>query len=113
MRRCACPIERMQKGAEISIKAAVSELAEPGDAIMLRFALTEERIRYQGGNGLRYSHNVVRAMPGGPKGVSPHQKGIRTYRIRRSRKAPGRDHQIPQRHCQKTTNFQTRTVLWP
>jgi hypothetical protein len=58
-----------QKGNEISIKASVSDLAEPGEKIALRFVLVEERIRYQGGNGLRYHHNVVRAFPGGVKGV--------------------------------------------
>ncbi|MCE9530473.1 MAG: hypothetical protein K8T89_04990 [Planctomycetes bacterium] len=55
-------------GGEISIKAAVSELANAGEKVTLRFVLTEERIRYTGGNGLRYHHNVVRALPGGAKG---------------------------------------------
>jgi hypothetical protein len=36
--------------------------------VSLRFALAEERVRYSGGNGIRYHHSVVRAMPGGPKG---------------------------------------------
>src|SRR5262245_19987631 len=57
-----------RKGDEISIKAVVSDLEKPGDKVSLRFALAEERIRYQGGNGIRYHHAVVRAMPGGPKG---------------------------------------------
>jgi hypothetical protein len=56
------------KGDELTIKATVSELQKPGDKVSLRFALAEERIRYQGGNGIRYHHSVVRAMPGGPKG---------------------------------------------
>jgi hypothetical protein len=63
-----------QKGGDVNIKANVSELAEPGESIMLRFALTEERIRYAGGNGLRYHHNVVRALPGGAKGVALTKK---------------------------------------
>ncbi len=63
-----------QKGNEIAIKAAVSDLAEPGEKIMLRFALTEERVRYPAGNGLTYSHNVVRALPGGAKGVALTKK---------------------------------------
>jgi hypothetical protein len=57
-----------QKGTDIAIKAIVSDLAKPGEMVVLRFALTEERVRYAGGNGLRYHHCVVRAMPGGFKG---------------------------------------------
>jgi hypothetical protein len=63
-----------QKGSEIGIKASVSDLAETGEKVMLRFALTEERVRYPGGNGLTYSHNVVRALPGGAKGVALTKK---------------------------------------
>jgi len=62
------------KGGEVDIKALVGELATPGEKVMLRFALTEERVRYQGGNGLRYHHHVVRAMPGGVKGVALTKK---------------------------------------
>jgi hypothetical protein len=57
-----------RKGDEVTIKANVSDLAKPGEKVSLRLALTEERVRYQGGNGVRYHHSVVRAMPGGPKG---------------------------------------------
>jgi hypothetical protein len=56
------------KGDELTIKAAVADLAKPGEKVALRFALAEERVRYQGGNGIRYHHAVVRAMPGGAKG---------------------------------------------
>jgi hypothetical protein len=58
----------VQKGDELTIKGNVADLAKPGEKVSLRFALTEERVRYQGGNGIRYHHFVVRAMPGGPKG---------------------------------------------
>jgi hypothetical protein len=58
------------KGNELTIKGAVSDLEKPGEKVTLRFALTEERVRYQGGNGLRYHHNVVRALPGGVKGLA-------------------------------------------
>jgi hypothetical protein len=57
-----------QKGQEIAIKAVVSDLAKPGETVVLRFALTEGRVRYAGGNGVRYHRNVVRALPGGFKG---------------------------------------------
>jgi hypothetical protein len=56
------------KGDELTIKGTVADLQKPGDKVSLRFALAEERIRYQGGNGVRYHHAVVRAMPGGAKG---------------------------------------------
>ena len=56
------------KGDEVTAKATLSDLAKPGDKVSLRFALAEERVRYVGGNGVRYHHSVVRAMPGGPKG---------------------------------------------
>ena len=56
------------KGDELTIKAAVADLQKPGEKMSLRLALAEERVRYQGGNGIRYHHAVVRAMPGGPKG---------------------------------------------
>lgn len=56
------------KGDELTIKATVADLAKPGEKVALRFALAEERVRYTGGNGIRYHHAVVRAMPGGPKG---------------------------------------------
>jgi hypothetical protein len=56
------------KGDEVAIKANVADLAKPGEKVALRFALAEERVRYMGGNGIRYHHSVVRAMPGGPKG---------------------------------------------
>ena len=55
-------------GNVLTIKGAVSELEKPGEKISLRFAIAEERVRYTGGNGLRYHHAVVRAMPGGSKG---------------------------------------------
>lgn len=63
-----------KQGAAIDIKAQVSDLARTGDSIRLRFALVEEYVRYQGGNNLRYHHHVVRAMPGGPKGIALKQK---------------------------------------
>ncbi|HKB02347.1 MAG TPA: hypothetical protein VKD90_09010 [Gemmataceae bacterium] len=56
------------KGDEVTAKATVSDLEKPGEKVSLRFALAEERVRYAGGNGVRYHHSVVRAMPGGPKG---------------------------------------------
>jgi hypothetical protein len=52
----------------LTAKATVADLSMPGEKVVLRFALVEERVRYAGGNGIRYHHQVVRAMPGGAKG---------------------------------------------
>lgn len=62
-------LSAVKKGGDINIKANVNDLATPGEKTTLRFVLTEDRVRYQGGNGLRYHHNVVRGFPGGVKGV--------------------------------------------
>ena len=50
-------------------KATVTDLEAPGEKVALRFVLVEDRIRYAGGNGIRYHHQVVRDVPGGIKGV--------------------------------------------
>ncbi len=63
-----------QKGSDIAIKADVSDLADPGEKVVLRFALVEERVRYPGASGLRYHHCVVRALPGGVKGIALTKK---------------------------------------
>ena len=60
-------VAKGEKGG-FTAKATVSDLEMPGEKMMLRFALAEERIRYTGGNGIRYHHMVVRSMPGGAKG---------------------------------------------
>jgi hypothetical protein len=60
-------VAKGEKGG-FTAKATVADLEMPGEKVMLRFALAEERIRYAGGNGIRYHHMVVRAMPGGAKG---------------------------------------------
>ncbi len=61
-------------GAKIDIHAKVASLDKPGDKIRLRLVLVEDWVRYQGGNGLQYHHRVVRAMPGGAKGVPVKEK---------------------------------------
>ena len=62
------------KADELSLKATVSDLEKPGEKVALRFAVVEDRIRYAGGNTLRYHHAVVRAMPGGAKGYPMAKK---------------------------------------
>jgi hypothetical protein len=58
-----------RKGGDIAITAKASDLAKPGEKVFLRLALVEDHVKYSGSNGLRYHHNVVRALPGGPVGV--------------------------------------------
>jgi hypothetical protein len=64
----------VQKGNKITIKAEVSDLAETGNNVRLRLALTEEEIAYTGANKLPSHHNVVRALPGGVEGVALKDK---------------------------------------
>jgi thiol-disulfide isomerase/thioredoxin len=52
----------------VKVTAKVTDLEKPGEKVTLRFAVTEETVRYPGGNGVRFHHHVVRAMPGGIKG---------------------------------------------
>jgi hypothetical protein len=71
--KLALAVTKGEKGT-FNAKATVSDLAMPGEKMMLRFVLAEDRIRYAGGNGLRYHHMVVRAMPGGSKGIALTKK---------------------------------------
>jgi hypothetical protein len=64
--KLALSVAKADKG--LTATAKVTDLAKPGDKVALRFAVTEERVRYPGGNGVRFHHHVVRAMPGGAKG---------------------------------------------
>lgn len=59
--------------AEAALPSASKEgAAKTGKAssIKLRLALTEESIRYVGGNRLRFHHHVVRALAGGADGTA-------------------------------------------
>jgi hypothetical protein len=71
--KVALAVTKGEKGA-YNAKANVTDLETPGEKIMLRFVLAEDRVRFAGGNGLRYHHMVVRAMPGGAKGVALTKK---------------------------------------
>src|SRR5262249_15489568 len=50
-----------RKDNEISVQATYSDVAKTGDTIHLRFVLADERVRFAGGNGLRYHHYVARS----------------------------------------------------
>jgi hypothetical protein len=66
--KLAVAVSKGEKGG-FTAKATVSDLENPGEKVVLRFVLAEDRVRYAGGNGLRYHHMVVRALPGGAKGT--------------------------------------------
>jgi hypothetical protein len=63
-----------RKGDMVEVQAEVADLANTGEDVRLRFFLVEENIRYVGTNGIRFHHNVVRAMPGGLEGFALKDK---------------------------------------
>ncbi len=62
--KASLPTKATARENDKSSKKAEASATRP----FLRLALTEESIRYIGGNGMRFHHHVVRAFPGGPKG---------------------------------------------
>jgi hypothetical protein len=63
-------LEVKRAGDRIDLQADVSNLRRTGDKVRLRFVLVEEVVRYAGSNRQRLHHHVVRAFPGGVKGVA-------------------------------------------
>lgn len=63
-----------REGSKLTISAKVrrNTNGKQGDdadsSLRLRLVLTEETVRYVGGNGIRFHHHVVRAFPGGVEG---------------------------------------------
>src|SRR4029453_3358402 len=45
-----------------------------GEDLNLRLLVVEETVKYPGSNGIRFHHQVVRAMPGGADGVAVKDK---------------------------------------
>ncbi len=66
----------IRSGQKIAILAKVQNVDKPGEKVRLRLALVEDWVRYKGRNGLQYHHRIVRAMPGGAKGVPLKQKEL-------------------------------------
>jgi len=58
-----------QAAGKINIHATVSDLKDPGEAVRLHLVLVEEVVHFAGSNGQRLHHHVVRAFPGGVKGI--------------------------------------------
>jgi hypothetical protein len=63
-----------QKGSKIEITAEVTDVDWTDEQLKLRLALVEDKVRYTGGNQMRFHHHVVRAFPGGVKGVAVKSK---------------------------------------
>jgi hypothetical protein len=59
-----------QVNGKVQIQAQVKGLDDAGKDKKLRMVLLEESIRFVGGNKLRFHHQVVRAMAGGPDGFA-------------------------------------------
>jgi hypothetical protein len=79
-----------RKGDKISIATDISGLDTTGEKVRLRLALVEEIVRYQGRNGQRLHHHVVRVFPGGTDGVkldkaaSRHEQTIEVAELTKS-----------------------------
>lgn len=59
-----------RQGDVITIQANASGVSKDAKDVRLRLVLAEAIVRYPGGNGQRYHHHVVRALPGGPEGTA-------------------------------------------
>lgn len=59
-----------------AVKAVVTTADMPADKTVLRFVLVEDVVRFAGASGLRYHHNVVRALPGGVNGFPLKGKSL-------------------------------------
>jgi hypothetical protein len=70
--KLALSVAKDEKGLKATAK--VTDLEKPGEKVALRFAVVEDRVRYPGGNGVRFHHHVVRGMPGGLKGFALTKK---------------------------------------
>ena len=63
-------VKAVRRGDVLELEAAVGGLKDVGDELKLRLLVVEETVQYVGGNGIRFHHHVVRAMPGGAEGVA-------------------------------------------
>jgi hypothetical protein len=74
--------EAVRVGDTITITATGAGYKAGGDKARLRFALVEPWVRYPGSNGIVYHAHVVRALPGGAKGIPlPNEGAAGTVKI--------------------------------
>lgn len=62
-----------RSGDTVKFNIEVSGI-ESSDDMMLRVIVVEDTVKFVGGNGIRFHHHVVRAMPSGPAGVAIKDK---------------------------------------
>jgi hypothetical protein len=62
-------------GDKIDIGVEVANAG--GDDVKLRLLVVEETVKYAGSNGIRFHHNVVRAMPGGAAGIAVKDRSFK------------------------------------
>jgi hypothetical protein len=76
-KRASIDVSASRSGDKVKIVASAKADPKGGEKpkgeksepkLFLRLALTEESVRYVGGNKLRFHHHVVRAYPGGVEG---------------------------------------------
>lgn len=60
-----------------AITIAVEVVNGDGDDMKLRLLVVEEVVKYAGSNGIRFHHQVVRAMPGGAEGIAIKDKAFK------------------------------------
>ena len=88
--KTAIRLKAERKKDKITIAANVSGLDTTGENVRLRLALVEEAVRYQGTNGQRLHHRVVRSFPGGVDGVkllkadSQHEQSVEIAALAKS-----------------------------
>ena len=71
-----------RQGNAVDIQGQAADVKGAGDDARLRFVLVEEMIHYEGGNGQKVHHHVVRAFPGGTQGAALKEgKGTHTAKI--------------------------------
>src|SRR5262249_10060234 len=61
-------------GDKVSVSVELDGVKDPGEQVKLRVLLVEEKVKYVGGDGMRFHQQVVRALAGGPAGMPVTEK---------------------------------------
>jgi hypothetical protein len=64
-------------GDKVTMEVGVEGVKVSGDKARLRVLVVEEKVKFAGGNGMRFHHRVVRAMPGGAAGIELTDKSLK------------------------------------
>ena len=74
--RARIALQATPAGDVITVKVAVDQVPKGGPALRLQVALVEERVRYSGGNGIRFQPMVVRKLAGDGAGLPLPATGV-------------------------------------